>query len=332
MTNPFKATPFRTETGRIVWAGSTAVPNSLYEPRTQDFDGNALQPDQYSYEFGLAIRKKPGETHWANSTLGAIIWAQGHRDHPQAATGDDFSWKVTDGDSVKKSSKAKVRPCDKEGYPGHWVFTFRSGYAIKFVNADGSAYLLDKGAVKVGDYVQVAGSVVGNTGKSPGVYLNHNVVSLQGLGEAITGGPDPKALGFGQGPQPEGMMPVGTMRTGAAPPPAPTPGAAPAAPAAAPAASGSPAPPPPGGAPQPQPPPPASAAPPQVPVSPAPGFVGAPGAPPAPGATPAPPPPAATPAAPAGPKMTDKAAGQTYATFIAAGWTDATLRAHGYMV
>lgn len=327
MTNPFKATPFRSDTGRIVWAGSTAVPNSLYEPRTQDFDGNPLQPDQYSYEFGLAIRKKPGETHWANSALGAIIWAQGHRDHPQAAQGRDFSWKVTDGDSTEKSAKAKARPCDKEGYPGHWVFTFRSGFPIKFVNADGSAYLLDKGAVKCGDYVQVAGSVVGNTGKSPGVYLNHTIVSLQGLGEAITGGPDPKTLGFGQGAQPEGMMAVGSLRTGNAPPAAPTPpaGGAPAAPA------GGSTPPPPGGT---NPPPPANnAAPPQVPVQPAAGFVGANnGAPPPPGASTPPPPPGGAPAAPpSGPKMTAKAAGQSYAAFIAANWTDALLKQHGYM-
>lgn len=216
-----------------------------------------------------------------------------------------------------------LRPCDKEGYPGHWIFTFRSGYPIKFVNADGSAYLLDKGAVKCGDYVQVAGTVVGNTGKSPGVYLNHSVVSLQGIGEAITGGPDPKALGFGQGPQPEGMMPIGTVRTGAAPPPTPAPNATPAAPGAGATPQ------PPGG----QPPPPANnTVQPQVPVQPAPGFVGAPGAgatPPPPGAASPPPPPAA--AAPTGPKMTAKAAGQTYAAFIAANWTDALLKQHGYM-
>jgi hypothetical protein len=29
--------------------------------------------------------------------------------------------------------------------------------------------------------------------------------------------------------------------------------------------------------------------------------------------------------------MTAKAAGQTYAAFIAAGWNDATLKANGYM-
>lgn len=48
--------------------------------------------------------------------------------------------------------------------------------------------------------------------------------------------------------------------------------------------------------------------------------------PPPPGATTAPPPPPAS-----GPVMTAKAAGQTYAAMIAAGWTDATLVEHGYM-
>lgn len=315
-----KPTQFRTRTGRIVWTGADNGTNSLYEPCTKDFDGNPLglnedNTPKVSYRLGLAIAKQPGETHWAQSPEGAIIWAQGHTDHPQAAGGTDFSWKVVDGDSTQKSAKAKMRPCDKEGFPGHWVFTINSGFPFKFVNSDGSAYLLDKNAVKCGDYVQIACTVVGNTGKSPGVYVNHQFVSLQGLGTAITGGPDPKTLGFGGGAQPAGMTPVGAINTGASPPPPPS--------NPAPLAPGASAPPPPPAQPQPQ-------QVPQVPVSPAPGFVGgAPGGvPAAPGATPPPPPPAA----PVGPQMTPKAAGQTYAAFIAAGWTDATLRANGYMV
>ena len=319
-----KPTNFRTRTGRIVFTGADNGTNSLYDPCTKDFDGNPLGNNEdgspkVAFRFGLAIPKMPGESHWAYSEEGKVIWAQGHADHPQAAGGSDFSWKVTDGDSATKTAKAKTAPKDKEGYPGHWVYTFNSSYPIKFVNADGSAYLLDKGAVKCGDYVQVAGSVVGNTGKSPGVYLNHNVVSLQGLGQAIMGGVDPKTLGFGSGPQPAGMMPVGSMHTGGQPPP-PAPGGA------------QPLPPAPGGGHPPPPAPAASTIPavPQVPVTPAPGFV--PGtAPPAPGAAP-PPPPAATPAPPTGPQMTAKAAGMSYASFIAAGWTDATLKANGYML
>jgi hypothetical protein len=59
---------------------------------------------------------------------------------------------------------------------------------------------------------------------------------------------------------------------------------------------------------------------------------------PAGGVQPAPnflaPPPAAVglPPAPVGPQMTAKAAGQTHAQFVAAGWTDELLRQHGYML
>ena len=44
------------------------------------------------------------------------------------------------------------------------------------------------------------------------------------------------------------------------------------------------------------------------------------------------PPPVAPPPVPAGPVMTAKAAGFTYQQLIAAGWTDETLKAHGYML
>jgi hypothetical protein len=304
-----KATQFTTSTGRIVWTGADNGTNSLYDPCTKDFDGNPLGNNddgssKVSYRLGLAIAKRPGDANWWDSLEGKIIHAQGFADHPQAAGSPDFSWKVVDGDSKVKTAKAKIPPCEKEGFPGHWVFTVNSGFPFKFVNADGSAYLLDRGAVKCGDYVQIACSVLGNTGKSPGVYINHQCVSLQGLGAAIVGGIDPKSAGFGKGPQPVGMTPVGNVNTGSTPPP----------PQSAPTAATT------GGAP----PPPANAAPPpqqvpQVPVTPAPSFLGAPPA--------APPPPV-----PSGPVMTAKAAGQTYAAFIAAGWSEALLRSNGYIV
>lgn len=87
------------------------------------------------------------------------------------------------------------------------------------------------------------------------------------------------------------------------------------------------------GAPPPPPPgamatPPAPSAP--MPVSPAP----APAPAPAPVPAPVAPPPydAHMPPPPAGPQMTAAANGATYESFIAAGWTDATLRQHGMMV
>jgi hypothetical protein len=38
------------------------------------------------------------------------------------------------------------------------------------------------------------------------------------------------------------------------------------------------------------------------------------------------------PVAPAAPTLTAKAGGATYAQMVAAGWNDATLRQHGYLV
>lgn len=302
MSKKFESTQFRTDTGRMVFG-------DMYNPETEDYEGKPLDPSKYYYQFGLAIEKNVGEGHWGTSPLGAILWAQGHKDHPTFAQRPDFSWKVTDGDSAIPNKKGNL-PKDKEGFPGHWVYSFRSSYPPKIVNADGSAYILEKNAIKCGDYIQVHGSVAGNDGATPGIYLNHNVVSLQGLGKAITSGPDPKTLGFGAGKRPAAMLPVGTPGTSSAPPP-PANNAAPPPPAAA--AS---------------PPPPAQQQVAQVPVTPAPGFIAPPGA----NGAPPPPPGAAAPPPPAGPTMTAKANGNSYASFIAAGWTDATLRANGYLV
>jgi hypothetical protein len=232
-----QALNFTTPTGRIVWG-------SLYEPRTEDFEGNPMliksgpdagKPTQ-AYEFGVAIPKN-GTTHFSQTEFGLLIWQAGHAAHPLSAQRQDFSWKTQDGDSTLPGKPYKGKPtrppCEKEGYPGHWVFSFRSSYPPKIVNADGSAYLLDKDAVVPGDWVQVAGSVVGNTGANAGVYLNHNFVALQYKGVPIVTGADPKTLGFGKGGVPHGYVaPTGQM---AAPPVAgaPLPGGQPAAPVAA---------------------------------------------------------------------------------------------------
>ncbi len=291
-----------TPTGRLVWG-------SLYEPQTKDADGKPLvikngpdagKPTQ-RFAFGLAIRKEPGHTHWSQTAWGALIWATGHAAFPMQAQRPDFAFKVQDGDSVVPNKNGK-KNADKEGYAGHWILSFSSSYAPRTYNADGSAPIAEPGAIKCGYYVQVAGSVAGNDStQNPGVYLNHNMVALQGYGAEIVSGPDPSAVGFGQGPAPAGMSaaPVAAM---AAPP------AVPGVPAAAP-------PPPPAAVP-------AAAPPAPVAVVPHPAILGAPAAPP----PPPPPPPAA------GPVMTAKANGATYAQMVAAGWTDATLRQHGYLV
>ena len=73
-----------TPVGRMVWG-------DLYTPETKDFDGNPkvfktgdkagrLRP---TYDFGQAIAKEPGHTHWSQTEWGAKIWAHGHAQHPQ---------------------------------------------------------------------------------------------------------------------------------------------------------------------------------------------------------------------------------------------------------
>ena len=294
------------------------VMGSMYEPQTEDADGKPLViktgdkkgESTVRYFFGVAI-PKGAETHWAYTEWGAKLWAIGHAGHAQAGQLPAFAWKVKDGDSQVPNKKGN-KPCDQPGHKGHWVLSFSSAYPPKIVNSDGSASILEKDAVKPGYYIQVYGSVQYNDStQNPGIYLNHSLVSFQAYGEEIHFGVDPKKVGFGGAlPQGAAAAPVGGMTTppaGLPPPPAaaPVPPAAPAAPVAPPAAPVVPAAP--------------------TAVQPSAGFVPAAGA--------VPPPPAAAPAPPAaGPVMTAAAGATTYAQYIAAGWTDAQLRANGLMV
>lgn len=289
---------------------------SLYTAKTKDADGKALtvktgqnagQPTQ-RFDFAVGYPKTPGVQHWAHEPIwGAIIWAVGNACFPKVAEGTEFSWKITDGDSTKKNKKGLgVAPNTLEGYPGHWVIWFSSTYAPKIVNADGSAYLLEKDTVMPGDFIQVGVTCDGNAStQNPGVYLNHDVVRFLGYsvdgritsaGDALNHEWEPVAL-----PAKLSQTPV---TAAAAPTPAPMSGPAPALPGAAPALGA------PTGIP--------------LPITPAPGFLQPqPSAPlPAPPGTALPPPPPRRP-------MSAKANGHTYEQLLGGGWTDESLAAHG---
>lgn len=284
------------------------VAGSLYKGNTTDAEGKPLvvksgpnmgQP-RVEFYFALAI-PKGAEQSWAQTEWGAKIHNQGLAAFPAQAQSPQFAWKVKDGDSTIPNRKGK-RPVDQIGHPGHWVLSFSSGYAPKITRDDGSVPVLEADAVKLGDYVQVFGSVDGNGSSSqPGVYLNHSMVNLAGYGKRIVVGPDAASVGFGQGVQlPAGasMVPQGDMV-----PPAAAGVPLPGMPAT-----------PPAGIPMPGV---AAAAP--LPVAPNPGIM-----PTAPAI------PVAPPAAPVR-QMTAKAAGATYESFISQGWNDALLVQHGYM-
>ena len=285
-------TNFTTPVGRL-------VQGSLYKPNDKNAEGgplvvksgaNAGQP-RVEYFFALAIPKGP-EKHWAETEWGQKIWAAGHAAFPGgAANSPAFAWKVKDGDSQVPNRKGK-KPCDQEGFRGHWVLNFSSGFAPRVFNRDGTQAITEEGAVKLGYYIQVNGDVDGNGSvQQPGVFLNHSMVALSAYGEEIVVGPDAASAGFGQAPLPAGAMSTPAGGFSPATPPTPSaPASAPPIPAAAPSAS--------------------------IATSPSnPAFL-------------MPPPPPAAPAR----QLTPKAGGATYEQLIGAGWTDALLVQHGMML
>ena len=333
------------------------VMGSLYEPSTTDAEGkplvvktgpNAGQP-RVQYFFALAIPKNPGEQHWAQTAWGAQIWQLGHQAFPQAAQAADFSWKIVDGDSQQPGKlfkgKPGKKPCENEGWPGHWVLKFSGGFAPKVYQQEGTGYVqrMEKDFCKPGYFVEVAFSVEGNGSQtSPGVYLNHSMVCFRAYGQEITFGPDVASAGFGAAPLPAGAImtpPAGAIpmpqapvpgipaaTTGYTPPPGmpnvgmtPPPGPAgfPQVPGVAPLPL-----PPAGSVPMPSAPVPGAPAP--IPVMPNTGFVQVP--PPAPA-----PAPVAPPAAPVR-HMTAAAQGIPYESYVAQGWTDAQLVQNGLML
>lgn len=217
------------------------VAGSLYDPQTKDGDGNlrvikkgpnAGQPNP-SYFFAIAVAKNPGETHWAQTEWGQKIWAVGHAVFPQAAQSPSFAWKVEDGDSQIPNTKGK-RPCENEGWAGHWIIKLTSGFAPRICQEKGNTHVpLDTlNFIKPGYFVQVSFSVKSNDSQQkPGVYLNHSMVCFRAFGEEISFGPDFASAGFGAAPLPPGA----SMTPPASSMPLPVPGAALPPPAAAPA-------------------------------------------------------------------------------------------------
>ena len=340
------------------------VMGSLYDPSTTDAEGkplvvktgpNAGQP-RVNYFFALAIPKQ-GEPHWAHTPWGQKIWSVGNQAFPTAAQSPAFAWKIEDGDSQIPNKRGR-KPCDNEGWPGHWILKFSGGFAPKIYQQEGAGYvqIMQKDFVKPGFFVEVAFGVEGNGSQSqPGVYLNHSMVCFRAYGQEIVFGPDVNAAGFGQSPLPAGAsmtppagaipmpqapaavpsvpgVPVPGQALGYAPAPAampaPTAYAPPAVPGAPGVANGLPqvpgvAPlplPPAGSVPMPSAPVPGAPAP--IPVTPNPGFVQVP--PPAPVLM-------APPAAPVR-QMTPAAQGIPYESYVAQGWTDAQLVQNGLML
>ena len=277
------------------------VQGSLYSGATTDAENRPLvyktgpnmgQP-RVNFWFSVAIQKK-GEQHWNQTEWGQKIWNVGHAGFPQGqANGSSFAWKIINGDSQDPNTQGN-KPCDNEGFPGHWILKFSGSFAPSLYNENGTLPLTEPNAIQLGDYVQVYGYVEDNKStQQPGVYLNHSMIARAGYGTRIIAGADPKAVGFGGSPLPVGASttPIASfappIASAVAPVMAPAAVAAPIAPAAVPS-----------------------------PIAPPPAY-----------------PQILTPPAPVVAKiLTEKANGATYEQLISVGWTDDLLVQQGMMI
>ena len=223
------------------------VMGSLYTPDTEDFYGKPLTDKSgksiVKYWIKVAVAKG-GETHWNQTPWGQLIWNEAVKAFPDGRYNNrQFAWKVTDGDSTEVNQKG-TRPCDNEGFPGHWILSFSTQFAPTLCNIDGSLFTMPEGAIKTGYFIQVYGSIEANVAQiNPGMFLNFSHVGFIGYGpEIMRSNIDPKTIGFGDGPMPAGCSPVpvgmssqqNTPTAQPSPAAAPTPAAPPVAPAPAP--------------------------------------------------------------------------------------------------
>ena len=181
-----------TPVGRIVSGGPgyKNTKNMAGQPLT-DRNGNP----RFEVFIGLAIPKTdPGV-----DALIQQIKNEGRQSMPQQANSPNFAWKIIDGDSDIPNASGRA-PRDKEGYAGHWVFKFSSGFESKCYTAGGAERIADPETIKTGDYIRIAGSVKGNnSATNPGVFLNHHMIEFIGHGEPISSGPDAASV-FGSAP------------------------------------------------------------------------------------------------------------------------------------
>lgn len=175
-------------------------------------------------------QKYPGVPYW-----GEVIWLEAHKSFPhlinpasQRIELATFAWKMDDGDDTTPKGDSQIPNCKREGHAGCWIVYLKSGTAPK-VYDESARPLVDKGAIKRGWWIEVSGSVQGNSQKQkPGVYINHDMLCYRAPDKEITFGPDPTSVFKGQFGLPVGVsaQPLGaTNFPGAGLPGAPATGA-----------------------------------------------------------------------------------------------------------
>ena len=166
----------------------------------------------FTQSVGIAFAKG-AETHWNQTQWGMAIYAAAQAAFPQGQHGaPTFAWKITDGDSAVPNKKGN-KPCDREGYPGHWVLFATSCFPTPTYHAGRYAaheVIQNKDEIKAGDYVRLSFNVSGNgSTDSPGMYINPVMLELTRAGIQIisANAPDASAAFGGSA----GVLPQGAM-------------------------------------------------------------------------------------------------------------------------
>ena len=188
---------FTTPKGRLIFGDPWKMERLDYEGnvKTVKSGPNAGQ-ERPEYVLGLAILKSDPDVEVFRTAIHTV----GQRDYPDVFDGAlgikpglAFALKYVDGDSQIPNQEGN-KPCEKPNFPGCYVFTFKTARPLKKVTTGGLAEILDPEQLRTGDWVRIAGKMVGNgqTGRTAGIYLNPETVEFQHRGDSITGATDPK--------------------------------------------------------------------------------------------------------------------------------------------
>lgn len=153
--------------------------------------------------FAVAI-PKAGSVDWKQTPWGQQINARACQDWPNGEHGaPDFSWKITDGDSMVPN-KAGKKPAEREGWAGHWVVHCSTRFNIKCFHVgkyDPTQQIQEDNQIKTGDYCRALLGIKGNgPTQSPGIYVNPMLFELSRAGQIIISDGGPSAAdAFGGG-------------------------------------------------------------------------------------------------------------------------------------
>jgi hypothetical protein len=180
------------------------VQGDVFTPQTLDMKGRPMTDKngnpKVQYFCAVAVAKDAPDLGTAYQGIQSVAMSSFRNGETNRPT---FAWKIVDGDLPENAQK--------EGFPGHYVFRFTSGFPFRVVSKGAARPIVDQNEVKRGYYVRMFFTVAGNGDpQKPGVYLNGSIVELLGYGPEITAGPDAFALIAGAG---QAYVPAGAMTT-----------------------------------------------------------------------------------------------------------------------